>query len=462
MKNPGGEGAKKPFTVNIPDDDFIESIPAPEGESRPEGKPHKVVRYVDNTPRPQKHEKKKSGAVGGFIAGAAAGVKTVGEGISAGIKTVSEKKPEQKTDDETRFPKADKKGKTSGGIMNKLKALPVGAIIGGAAVILVALVAMILIFATSCSAEGNEPAEGPSSDPGIVVSPENGGENETPGTEEDGAPIEIPGRKEQFVEAYNTNNDVVGWLYIPGLEDVDAGVCFSKDSSYPYNKRDITGKSIPNSYWLDGAYYTHFRNTFGETSEELSANTVIFGHSDLGKENLSYKNDDPDGPLFSQLFRFKDPSFAEKTPFIYLSLPGEDTAWEVFAVFYNDAKAMRSTFEAYHKKGDAGSLWYIEPTPGESELSLIIENAKARSLYDYDVAVSNSDKIITLSTCTVGYGLNTRENYRFVIMAKLVEYPETEHIEKNAVITVNADAPVPETFKKEFGEYASSWKPSAN
>ena len=90
------DGQKKNFSVNIPEDDFIDGIPAPEGEAPVNGRPHKVVRYVDNSPKqekPSKEKKKKGGFVGEFLAGAAAGAKTVGEGISAGIKTVSEKKP---------------------------------------------------------------------------------------------------------------------------------------------------------------------------------------------------------------------------------------------------------------------------------------------------------------------------------------------------------------------------------
>ena len=86
---------KKPFSVTIPEDDFVNDIPAPETEVPANSKPHKVVRYVESTPKKEpetKAKKKKGNIVGEFFAGAAAGAKTVGEGLSAGIKTVSEKK----------------------------------------------------------------------------------------------------------------------------------------------------------------------------------------------------------------------------------------------------------------------------------------------------------------------------------------------------------------------------------
>ncbi len=407
---------KKPFSVNIPEDDFINEIPAPETDS-PKTKSHKVVRYVETAPEKapeSKSDKKKSGAVGEFFAGAAAGAKTVGEGISAGIKTISEKKPKtekpkaekSKAVAESQFPKDENKASTMSGIINKLNALPTGAVIGGAAILLVILVAIILIAATSCTPAENNPSSNPGQ---IVINP---GESSSSESESEAdTKLEIPDRKTQLADAFSANNDVVAWLYIPGLEDIDAGVCFSYDSTYPYDKRDITGKKVAQSYWINGAYYTHYRGLFGDTAEELSTNTVIFGHSDLGKENLSYANDDPTGPLFSQLFNFKDPSFAEKTPYIYLTLPGEDTVWEVFSVFYNDANATAKTFASYYKK-NSGDLWYIEPAPVKSEYQAMIDTAKSRSLYDYDVEVTTADRILTLSTCTVGYGLSARADYR--------------------------------------------------
>ncbi len=481
-ENIGGEQpGKKPFSVNIPEDDFVNDIPAPESDVPTENKPRKVVRFVDNAPKAEPAEKpakKKSGFIGEFFAGAAAGAKTVGEGISAGIKTVSEMKP--KTDKKPAEPKEEKaapaietaepktadysadeasfpeKEKKQNALMSKLYALPTKTVIIGAAALLVLLIAIILLGATSCSS-GNEPSN-PSNPGEIIIDPENP-EGETDDNEVPTV-LDYPDRTELFAEAFNANNDVVGWLYIPGLEDIDAGVCFSYDKSYPYDKRDITGKKVPNSYWIDGAYYTHYRGAFGDTADELSNNTVIFGHSDLGLTNLSYQNDDPTGPLFSQLFNFKDPSFAEKTPYIYLTLPGEDTVWEIFSVFYNDANAINSVFSSYYKK-NGGSLWYIEPSPIESEYQLMLDTITERSLYDYGIDVTVDDKILTLSTCTVGYGLNSRSNYRFVVVAKLVTDPES-HVQKNASISINADAPVPGTYKEKFSEYAASWKPSAN
>ena len=48
----------------------------------------------------------------------------------------------------------------------------------------------------------------------------------------------------------------------------------------------------------------------------------------------------------------------------------------------------------------------------------MIDKGRSLSLHHYDVNVSSSDRIITLSTCTRALGAS--ENQRFVVMAKLV------------------------------------------
>lgn len=543
----------KPESLNIDD------IPVPVDEETPSTKTHKVVRVVEvnrqsaAAPAPEQKPaaKKKSGFLGEFFSGAAAGAKEVGESISAGLKSVTEKKetekpvsraesfestvtgldaaafaeakaaaekeraaklaaekkaeekrlnaehdatfmpdidigdssvsktpaakpapaepkPEQPVRKETqqaqpvrkeikptaepvrREPVAsepEKTGKTrprkaaevSDNFMDSFKNLPIGVVLGGAAAIIVVLV-LIIVLATSCNKQpGSGNNSGSSSGSSSI-----GISQEVSETETD-KPLEIKSALSGIADAYNVNNDVVGWLYIPGLSDIDSAVC-QDTTSYSYNKRDVTGKYVKSTYWIDGAYYAHKRALFGDSIDGISKNTVIFGHSDLGTTNLDLKDDDPTGPLFSQLFNFKDPSFAEKTPYIFFSTADADYVWEVFAVFYND-------------KTVDGDLWYIEPSPSKADYQNLIDTAKKRSLYNYDVDVTTSDHILTLSTCTVGFGYSTRANYRFVIMAKLVE--DTEGLlQKNASIVLNSDAPIPSTFKSTFEGYVANWKPA--
>ncbi|MCQ2386036.1 MAG: class B sortase [Clostridia bacterium] len=385
--------------VNPGEEEFADSIPAPEDVSASE-KPHKIVRVVETNEEKPKKGSDKKGFIGEFFAGAAAGAKTLGENISSGVKNAApkaEKVPHSTVDEEISF--GDEK--KSANIKDKFFGLPTKAVIGGAAALIAVLITVILCAASCNKPEKPEPLPSESeSHQEVIIEPETE-------TEPEEKPIIISTRTDKVVAANANNSDVVGWLYVPGLSEVDGGVCFHKSSKWYYNKRDINGKST-NKWWINGVYYTHYENTFGEDASAFSTNTIIFGHSDLGKENYVF---------------------------------------EVFSVFYNDSKI------------DGGkSLWYIKPEPGsnyQNNLDIIRE----RSLYDYDVEVTTNDKILTLSTCTVGFGLPKRSNYRFVIVAKLVPEGE-EPILKNASFTINDEAPVPSSYAEEFKGYVENWKPS--
>ncbi len=310
------------------------------------------------------------------------------------------------------------------GLAQTVRSMPTGKLILRLGIVSAAIVLLLVLLIASCSSGGRTPGEESESGP-VIVESESSNEN----SEAEPQPVKVVSRLEQIAAAFNANDDVVGWLNVPGLADVNSVVCQDKNS-YSYNYRDALGKYIYNTYWIDGAYYSSKYNTFEGGSAGLSKNTVIFGHSDLGSTNLDYKADDATGPRFSQLFYFTDESFAKKTPYLFFSTADQDMVWEVFAVFYND------------KAIDGKAYWYIDTAPDDSSFEFLINTAKSRSLYTYNVPVTKSDKILTLSTCTVGWGLATRENYRFVVMAKLVSDPKTA-MKTEATFVANPDAVLP-------------------
>ena len=316
----------------------------------------------------------------------------------------------------------------AGGFSGKLRALaetvrsmPTGRLVLRLGIMAAAVVLLLVLLIASCSSGGRTPGE--ESESGAVII-ESGSSEEN--SEAEPQPVEVVSRLEQIAAAFNANGDVVGWLNVPGLSDINSVVCQDKNS-YSYNYRNALGKYVYNTYWIDGAYYSSKYNTFEGGAAGLSKNTVIFGHSDLGSTNLEYKADDAAGPRFSQLFYFTDEGFARKTPYIFFSTADQDMVWEVFAVFYND------------KAIDGRAFWYIDPAPDDSAFDFLLTTAKSRSLYTYNVPVTKSDKILTFSTCTVGWGLATRENYRFVVMAKLVSDPKTA-MKTEAEFVINPDA----------------------
>ncbi len=284
-----------------------------------------------------------------------------------------------------------------------------------------AAAAVVLLVVVSAALSGQGGTAAPSSVSQADIAPRGSSSSQTSSEGEKPA-VTLDSHGDEIKAAAEKNTDTVGWLTIPGLSEIDKPIVQSTESNLYYLYRDAGGNQLTNNlttgYHLLGAYYTHYRNTFGDR-EALSTNTVIFGHSDLGL-NKEYKDDDPDGTLFSQLYRFLDEDFAKKTPYIYFSTPEEDMAFEVFAVYYTSA-----------------GTDYIEPEPLPTAYQKLLDNARSRSQYDYAVEVGPGDKILTLSTCTIHFGMAVKSDYRFVVMAKLVD--TNDATKKQADLAVNED-----------------------
>lgn len=223
----------------------------------------------------------------------------------------------------------------------------------------------------------------------------------------------LPANRERIAEYKAINSDVVGWLEVPGTSIDDVVVWYPNDYNEYYLRKDVYKR-----YNQAGSYYADFRNTFDGAAAGLSRNTVLYGHSlDM--------NDSPDAPYFSQLKKFLDPEFAENHPYLYFSVEGEELVWEIFAVFHSTI-----------------ALPYNVPQQSNEEFTNLISEVNKRSEYFYDVDVSTSDKILTLSTCVYRYTPGVYPNdYRYVVMAKLVD--SSEAYREKAVLEKNPDPKSP-------------------
>jgi len=190
------------------------------------------------------------------------------------------------------------------------------------------------------------------------------------------------------------NNDTVGWLNIPDTK-ISNSVLQTNNNAYYLNINERGEQDI------FGCYFADYTCSFG-SRDDLSENTVIYGHSDVSQDT-----DQPDGRRFSQLFHFADKEFAAKHPLVYFSTPQESMKWQIFAVFYTD---LDLDFTRADLSGD--------------KLVQLANDAKARSLYNYNVEVSQDDKILTLVTCTVKFGKENQSSVRYVVMAKLLDQNE--------------------------------------
>lgn len=197
----------------------------------------------------------------------------------------------------------------------------------------------------------------------------------------------------KMVGVHQQNEDTMGWLYIPGTT-INEVTVQTVDNDYYLRRNYLTKQDF------NGCYYIDFRATMG-TRDTLSKNTVIYGHS---------MDDNADGTRFSQLKKYLNKDFASENQFIYFSTPESDMVWQIFAVFDTDL-----------------SFNYNDPNPSAADFLTVVTDARKRSKLNFNVDVTASDKILTLSTCTYVYDKNYPNNYRYVVMAKLMP--------KNAALT---------------------------
>ena len=193
------------------------------------------------------------------------------------------------------------------------------------------------------------------------------------------------------------NSDVVGWLRIPNT-NINYPVVVGPDNLY------YSAKGYDKNYSYYGVIWADSDTKFG-TSSQISQNTVLYGHNWTNYTATPFITRASD-IMFGQLPSFHYINFCKSTPYIHYSTESEEMTWKVFAVFYTEE-----------------SFNYIVSDPGASGLQYIINEAKARSLHNFDVNVNSSDKILTLSTCTRAYGQTSQQ--RFVVMARLMRPGET-------------------------------------
>lgn len=182
---------------------------------------------------------------------------------------------------------------------------------------------------------------------------------------------------------WEKNNDTIGWLKIEGTE-INNPVLQSYDNNFYLRKNESK------QYDIFGCYFADYDNRL-DSRENLSGNTVIYGHSDL--------KDNKDGKRFSQLFKYTDEDFGKNHKIIEFSLRGEKMKWEIFSVSYSGKNT--DYINIYEK--------------GSNELGKIINNGLKKSLYNFNTSVSKDDNILVLSTCSVKQGTSYLS-----VMAKLL------------------------------------------
>ena len=223
------------------------------------------------------------------------------------------------------------------------------------------------------------------------------------------APEEVPVWQDPYAQALKDmdfsalrqqNPDVLGWILIPGTR-VSYPVVQGTDNSYYL---DHTWRGGKNSV---GAIFMECRNS----SDLSDFNTIIYGHR---MNNRS---------MFGTLSQYKNRSYWQAHPYVYLTDDSGTHRYEIFAA----------------GEVSVDSDVYRLGLRSDSSRQSFLDSCLALSALNTGVTPHTYDKVLTLSTCT-GNGHATRWVVQAVCPGQAPETPEIPQEEP----TPQPDASQPE------------------
>lgn len=184
----------------------------------------------------------------------------------------------------------------------------------------------------------------------------------------------------RFLELYQKNPDLAGWLTIPGTR-IDYPVMYSPDEPERYLHANFDAAySFAGLPFLDAACDTE------------SGNRIIYAHNML------------DGSMFRSLPKYESKSYWQAHPTIHFDTLYEEGEYEVLAAFYD---------RVYYTYENCFKFYQFIDAADEADFNNAISNFRSKALYDTGVTAAYGDKLITLVTCAYHV-----EDGRFVVVAR--------------------------------------------
>lgn len=199
------------------------------------------------------------------------------------------------------------------------------------------------------------------------------------------------GYQSKFLNLYQTNEDLVGWLSVG-----------KNLFSYPVVQADDNERYLNTNFQNKSSRYGTPMLDAGNSLASESDNYLIYGH------NMS------DGQMFAGLTRYKPAEgglgFLNANPTISFADVYEDNEYEIVSVFITNVT---------DKYGD---VFYYNDYQDLSDPARFIEfteEVTARSFYTSDIEIQPGDRFLTLSTCSYEYGPKSRDaDVRTVVVAR--------------------------------------------
>lgn len=187
-----------------------------------------------------------------------------------------------------------------------------------------------------------------------------------------------------YAEIYKLNNEMVGWITIPGTN-----INYPVVQSSVYNKDFYLYRNFFKKWTNAGCLYVRESCDVFTPSDNLT----IYGH------NMKIS-----GTMFHQLLNYEDKSYWEEHQYIQFDTINAYHTYQVIAVFKTSANF-----------GEGFAYHIFENAADEADFNNFINTAKELAFYDTGISAEYGDKLITLSTCEY-----TLDNGRFVVVAKRI------------------------------------------
>ena len=168
-----------------------------------------------------------------------------------------------------------------------------------------------------------------------------------------------------FTDLLNQNNEVVGWIQIPGT-NINYPFVQHSDNSYYLNH------SFDRSYNWAGWLFLDYRSSI----DPLDMNTIIYAHGRV------------DGTMFGSLKNVLTSEWKKQEQYyIRVSTLSYNYLFEIFSAYYIP------TTTDYLNTNFSNKQEYEE----------FLKKIQSRSMIRFDTSVTTANKIITLSTCYNNY-----------------------------------------------------------
>ncbi|MDZ4992041.1 class B sortase [Clostridium perfringens] len=184
--------------------------------------------------------------------------------------------------------------------------------------------------------------------------------------------------KKENIDLYSINSDYIGWINIENTT-IDYPIVKGDNNQF-YLTRDFNKQ-----YLKTGSIFMDYRNEGFK-----DRNVVIYGH------NMKDKS------MFGSLDKFKDLNYLRKNKYISITTKDEKKfIYEIFGVYVTSEDDTECISINFNK---------------EEDFCKYIDRILNKSIYNLNVDIKSTDKILTLATCSYEFS-----NARLVIHAKLIK-----------------------------------------